>query len=285
MPRVAVVTDTTPYLPPELADRLDIHRVSLSINWPDAQQREGDLDGFGPFYERLRAAHELPTTSQPSVGDFLAVYEPLLEQGLDVLSIHLSGGLSGTVQSARQAAAQCPPGRVHVVDSATACGGHGLMALTAAAGASEGLDVEGCVARARAAREGLVMWFAVDTLEYLVRGGRIGRARGLVGSALKIKPILSLESDITPIERVRTSARAFARLTELLARLHDEGVDGWAVQHIQAPDEAQRLVARGREIFGTEPVFVSEVGPVIGAHVGPGLLGAGGVPRRLLGGL
>jgi DegV family protein with EDD domain len=282
MSGVAVVTDTTHYLPRELVEANEIHEVSLYVNWPDSQERESAMGTFDAFYDRLRGARELPTTSQPSVGDFLAVYEPLLDSGRDIVSIHLSGGISGTVESARQAAAQCPPGRVQVLDSTTACGGLGLMTLVAAKGAREGIGIEACLDRARQARERLTLWFAIDTLEYLVRGGRIGRAQGLVGSALKIKPILSVESDITPVERVRTSARAFARMAEMLRTLHGDGVDGWVVQHIQAPDEAARLADVGREIFGTDPVFVSEIGPVIGAHVGPGLIGAGGVPRSLV---
>lgn len=283
MPGVSVVTDTTHYLPSALVAANEIHEVSLYVNWPDVQQRESEMATFDPFYERLRAAKELPTTSQPSVGDFLAVYEPLLDAGQDIISIHLSGGISGTVGSARTAAEQCPPGRVRVIDSATACGGLGLMALAAAAGAREGIGMEAIVARVQETRERLTLWFAIDTLEFLVRGGRIGRAQGMVGSALRIKPILSVESDITPIERVRTSARAFARLAEMLRTLKDDGVDGWVVQHIQAPEQAEKLADVAREIFGSEPVFVSEIGPVIGAHVGPGLIGAGGVPRRLLG--
>jgi DegV family protein with EDD domain len=283
MSGVAVVTDTTHYLPRELVEANDIREVSLYVNWPDAQERESQMGSFDAFYDRLRGARELPTTSQPSVGDFLAVYEPLLAEGRDIVSIHLSGGISGTVESARQAAEQCPPGRVHVLDSSTACGGLGLVAMAAAKGAREGMGAEACLDRARQARERLTLWFAVDTLEYLVRGGRIGRAQGLVGSALKIKPILSVESDIAPVERVRTSARAFARMVEMLRTLQADGVDGWVVQHVQAPAEAERLAEQGREIFGTEPVFVSEIGPVIGAHVGPGLIGAGGVPRDLVG--
>ncbi len=283
MSGVAVVTDTTHYLSRELVERHALHEVSLYVNWPDRQERESELGSVQAFYDELRAARELPTTSQPSVGDFLAVYEPLLAAGQDVLSIHLSGGISGTVEAARQAAAQCPEGRVQVLDSETACGGLGLMAVAAAVGAREGIGMSACIARAREARERLTLWFAIDTLEYLVRGGRIGKARGMVGSALKIKPILSVESDITPVERVRTSKRAFERLVEMLRTLKDDGVDGWVVQHIQAEEEAQRMVDAGREVFGTEPVFVSEIGPVIGAHVGPGLIGAGGVPRRLLG--
>jgi DegV family protein with EDD domain len=142
--------------------------------------------------------------------------------------------------------------------------------------------VASVVARVSTARDALKMWFAVDTLEYLRRGGRIGGAQAWLGSALKIKPILTLEGEITPIERVRTAQRAFARMQSFVDELHEGGCDGWVVQHIQAPEEAGRLIEYGREVFGVEPLFVSEVGPVIGAHVGPGLLGVGGVPGELV---
>src|SRR5438094_6671325 len=131
MPGVAVVTDTTHYLPRALADSEGVHQVSLYVNWPDGQEREADMATFEPFYERLRASADLPTTSQPSIGDFLSVYEPLVAEGRDVVSIHLSGGISGTAESARQAAAQVD-GRVEVVDSETGCGGLGLVVVAAA---------------------------------------------------------------------------------------------------------------------------------------------------------
>jgi DegV family protein with EDD domain len=284
MPGVAVVTDTTHYLPRALADSEGIHQVSLYVNWPEGQERESDMPSFDAFYERLRRSADLPTTSQPSIGDFLAVFEPLVSAGTDVVSIHLAGGISGTVESARQAAEQAG-GRVEVIDSETACGGLGLVVLAAARAARDGCSVDEVVAAARAARAVLKIWFAIDTLDYLQRGGRIGKAQAMLGAALKIKPILSLESEIVPVERVRTSGRAFERMVDYAQSRKDAGADGWVVQHIQAVDQAERLVERGREIFGTEPVWVSEVGPVIGAHVGPGLVGVGGVPRGMLRGL
>src|SRR4051812_23222478 len=284
MPGVAVVTDTTHYLPRDLADAAGVQQVSLYVNWPEGQERESDMPTFDGFYERLRASADLPTTSQPSIGDFLAVYEPLVADGREVISIHLAGGISGTVESARQAAEQAR-GRIEVIDSETACGGLGLVVLAAARAARDGKSLDEVVAEAREARAALKIWFAIDTLDYLQRGGRIGKAQAMLGAALKIKPILSLESEIVPVERVRTSGRAFERMVDYARSRKDDGADGWVVQHIQARELAERLVERGREIFGTEPVWVSEVGPVIGAHVGPGLMGVGGVPRGMLRGL
>jgi DegV family protein with EDD domain len=286
MPGVAIVSDTTHYLPREFVAANDIHEVSLYVNWPDEQQRESEMPDFDAFYERLRAGREVPTTSQPSIGDFLAVYEPLLDDGRDILSIHLSGGISGTVEAARQTADQLAErgfgGRIRVLDSSTACGGLGLMALAAGAAVRAGGGLDEAERRAQEAREALAVWFCIDTLEYLQRGGRVGKAQAWLGGALKIKPILSIESEILPVERVRTAGRAFERMVAYLQARHDDGADAWVVQHIQAPDQAERLVERGREIFGTDPAFVSEVGPVIGGHVGPGLIGVGGVPSRLL---
>jgi len=154
--------------------------------------------------------------------------------------------------------------------------------LAAAAVARAGGDFEAVLARTQEARAALRIWFCIDTLAYLQRGGRIGRAQAWVGGALKVKPILSLEAEITPVERVRTSGRAFERMVDYLRSRRDEGADGWVIQHIQAPERAAELVERGRELFGCEPQWVSEVGPVIGTYTGPGLIGVGGVPARLL---
>jgi DegV family protein with EDD domain len=286
MASVAVVTDSTHYLPRELADAYDIAQVSLYVNWNGRQDRESELPDFDGYYEHLRTATELPTTSQPSVGDFLDVYQPLLEQGRDVVSIHLASGLSGTYEAALAAKAQIDERgvdrRIEVLDSASAGGGFGCVALAAAARARRGADVDEVIRGAQEGRQALKMWFCVDTLEFLRRGGRVGAAQAWVGSTLKVKPILTLEAEITPVERVRTAGRAFERMVDYMRSRCDDGADGWVVQHIQAPDQAERLVERGREMFGCEPLFVSEIGPVIGTHVGPGLIGVGGVPAELV---
>jgi DegV family protein with EDD domain len=286
MTPVAVVADTTNYLPRELTDREGIHQVSLYVGWGDDRQREIELDSFDPFYERLRTDPSLPTTSQPSIGDFLAVWEPLLDEGNDIVSIHLAGGISGTCESARQAhgllAERGLGERVEVIDGETACGGLGLLLLAAAAAARGGADKTAVAVRVQEARKALKIWFCVDTLEYLQRGGRIGKAQAWIGGTLKIKPILSLEYEITPVERVRTAKRAFERMVQYAQELQDGGADRWVVQHIQAHEQAERLMDRCREIFGSEPIFTSEVGPVIGTYTGPGLLGVGALPHSLL---
>jgi DegV family protein with EDD domain len=287
MDRVAVVTDTTHYLPRDLVTRLDLHQVSLYVTFEGETEREADITDLADFYTRLSASSEMPSTSQPSVGDFLAVYEPLLEAGRDIVSIHLSAGISGTFTAAEQARDQLvergiDSDRIVVLDSATACAGLGMLAMAAASVARAGGSAAEAAEAAQACRRDLKVWFAVDTLEFLRRGGRVGGAQAWLGSTLKIKPILSIESEILPIERVRTSKRTFERLIEYLTARHDDGCDTFFIQHVHAPDQAERLVERGREIYGREPEMVSEVGPVIGAHVGPGLLGVSGMRRSLL---
>jgi DegV family protein with EDD domain len=286
MTPVAVATDSTHYLPRALADAEGVHQVSLYVGWQGQPERELAMDGFDAFYKRLRDDPELPSTSQPSIGDFLAVWEPLLESGSDVVSIHLAGGISGTCEAARQAHALLAERglgeRVAVIDGETACGGMGLLILAACAAAHAGADRDAVVARVREARAALRIWFCLDTLEYLKRGGRIGKAQAWLGGTLRIKPILSLEYEIVPVERVRTAGRAFERMVAYARELHDSGADGWVVQHIQATEQSQRLIDRCREIFDSEPVFTSEVGPVIGTYTGPGLIGVGAVPRALL---
>jgi DegV family protein with EDD domain len=286
MSTVAVATDSTNYLPRSLIDSEGVHQVSLYVGWKGQSERELDMDGFEAFYVRLRDDPELPSTSQPSIGDFLAVWEPLIEAGHDIVSIHLAGGISGTCEAARQAhgllAERGLGERVEVIDGETACGGTGLLVLAACAAARSGADRQAVVARVRETRKALRIWFCLDTLEYLRRGGRVGKAQAWLGGTLRIKPILSLEYEIVPVERVRTAGRAFERMVKYAQELHDSGSDGWVVQHIQATDQAQRLIDRCREIFDSEPVFTSEVGPVIGTYTGPGLIGVGAVPRSLL---
>jgi DegV family protein with EDD domain len=288
MSGVAVVTDSTHYLPREVVARHGLHEVSLYLNWNGRTVRESEITDYDAFYDELQSASELPSTSQPSVGDFLAVYEPLLDAGQDIVSVHISGQISGTVHAAEQARDSLvergiDAGRIRVIDSYTGCAVLGLVAVAAANAARDGADVAAAAEAAERLREEASIWFAVETLEYLRRGGRIGAASAWVGSALKIKPILTMEGEIKPLERVRTSRRALDRLVGFWETRHSDGCDRFFIQHVQAQDVAQRLAERGRAIFGRDPEILSEIGPVIGAHVGPGLVGVSALPSRLLG--
>lgn len=285
---VAVVTDSTTYLPRATVEREGIHEVSLYLNAGLTTTREAELNAdLDAFYGELRVAQEIPKTSQPSVGDFVDVYAPLLAAGHDVVSIHLSAGISGTTATARLAAAEATAAqgdrRIEVVDSGSACGGLGLIVLAAAAAANAGCGIQETLDRTIAARADASIWFAIDTLEFLRKGGRIGRVQSWLGGALSIKPILSVDAEgIKPIERARTQKRAFQRMVDFSSELKAAGRTAYCVQHIQAPLEAEQLAGRAREIFGHDPVFSSEIGPVIGVHTGPGLLGIGGIAPGML---
>ena len=283
----AVVCDTTAYLPTELVAARGIETISLYVSVDGHMEKESEITDFEDFYERLRASESGATTSQPSIGDFLEVYEPLLAAGKEVVSIHISAGISGTFEAAGQARERLIEEdkggeRLFLMDSRTAAGGMGLCALGAASAAASGADAQGTLARAEETRESLKMWFAIDTLEYLRRGGRIGGARAWIGGALKIKPILTLEEEITPVERVRTRARSLERLRGYARQRKDSDAYGWVVQYIQDKETADSLIEDCYEIFGCDPAFISEVGPVLGAHVGPGLLGVGSVRTDLI---
>ncbi|MGO9320811.1 MAG: DegV family protein [Solirubrobacteraceae bacterium] len=279
---MAVVTDSTPYLPQSLIDSLGIHQVSLYVGWGGDLRPEHEYRDLDAFYARLHASPQLPTTSQPSVGDFLSCYRPLLDAGWDVLSIHIAAGLSGTCESAREAARilaeETQPGRVEVLDSQTGAGGLGCLVALAASLAERGEPLQEIVDCVRRGRESLDIWFCLDTLEYLRRGGRIGAAQAMVGTALKIKPILTFGTEIAPVGRVRTHRRALERMAAYLHELHERGATDWIVQHAQAPADAERLVAEGTALFGFAPLFCTEVGPVLGAHLGSGML-VGGMTR------
>jgi DegV family protein with EDD domain len=288
MADTAVVTDSTSYLPPELIERHAITVVPLYIVF-DGERTvpEVEITDYGAFFEELRSIERLPTTSQPSVGDFTQVYEPLLAEGREIVSVHISGGLSGTPAAARQAKEALERDgeggeRIEVIDSTTAAGGLGFMVLAAAKAAAEGATAAEVAEQVAQARGELKLWFVIDTLEFLRRGGRIGAASAWIGSTLKVKPILTVENEMTPVERVRTSKRAFERMVDYAGQCKHSGAEAWSAQHINAPDACERLIESCSEVFGHPPTIVSELGPVLSVHTGPGLLGIGGLPARFL---
>jgi len=251
------------------------------VGWDGDLRPEGEY-GLDAFYTRLRESPTLPATSQPSVGDFRACYEPFVSAGRDVVSVHIAAGISGTYESATEAARSLADeghrGRIEVVDGQTGAGGLGCLVVAAARAAEQGLGRQAVADVVRETRRRLEMWFCLDTLEYLRRGGRIGGAQAMIGTALKVKPILTFGTEISPVGRVRTKKRALERMDEYLRELHERGATDWVVQHAQSSQDAEYLVAQGTEIFGAGPLFCTEVGPVLGAHLGSGML-VGGVVR------
>jgi DegV family protein with EDD domain len=285
---VAVVTDSTSYLPGEVVDSLGIQVVSLYWDLGDGHARETDSgDDYGEFYAALEAAATVAKTSPPTVEDFIAVYEPLLADGRDVVSIHISRGLSETCTNAEMAAGQLATGgnegdRITVLDSAGGGAQLGLVAMAAAHAARRGSDAAAVAEVTKGARQEARTWFLLDTLEYLRRGGRLGGAIAWVGSTLNIKPILEAATELRAVERVRTRARGTERLVEFGRQQVALGADAWCVQHSRALDDANQLVERMRAVFARPPEFVAEVGPVFGTHLGPGVVGIGTMPARFL---
>lgn len=277
---VGVVTDSTSYLPPEARRDLGIEVVPLQVVIGGTAYDELDRSASGTFAAALRGRQQV-TTSRPAPASFAAAYERLAERGCDaVVSIHLSSQMSGTVESATLAAKDVPL-PVDVVDSRSLGMGLGFAVLSAASAAAEGASAEAVAggARNRVAASSAV--FYLDTLEHLRRGGRIGAAAALVGSALAMKPLLHLvDGHIEPLEKVRTSARAIARLEEVAVARAGAGPVDVAVHHLDSPDRAEALAGRLTErLPALGDLYVSEVGAVVGAHVGPGMLAVVVAPR------
>ncbi|MGJ6960771.1 DegV family protein [Streptosporangium sp. G11] len=273
-PPVAVVTDSTAYLPPEEVSRLGIIVVPLQVvvggrSFDDMARADGPSVG-----DALRERGRM-TTSRPAPRRFAEAYDEAAARGATgIVSIHLSAEMSGTVEAAR-AGAEDSPIPVDVVDSRSIAMGLGFPVLAAASAAAEGATRAEVADAARRCAESVRSFFYLDTLEYLRRGGRIGAAETLLGSALMIKPILHIsDGTIVPLEKVRTASRAIARLEDLAVEAAGAGPVEVAVQHLGARSRAETLAARlPLRIPALTKVVVVEVGPVIGAHVGPGMLG------------
>lgn len=275
MSRVCIVTDSGSDLAPELASDAGVHVVPLTVTFGPREFRDGvDLSPKG-FYELLSQADtaSMPRTTQPSPSDFEGVYRPLVDAGWAVVSVHMSSRLSGTFQSAALAA-RAAGGEIHLVDSESASLGTGLLVLEAARLAKAGADARAIVERLEALRDRQKVFFSVDTLEYLQRNGRIGKAQAFVGGLLHVKPILTLaEGIVHPLERVRGKARVQARLVELAAEAAGSDPVRVAVVHGNAPAEAASLVEALRAHLTVTELVTAVLGPTIGTHAGPGTLG------------
>jgi len=266
--RFRVVTDSTSDVPAEWCERYGIEVVPLSVLFGSEAFRDRVDLSVDQFFVRLRRADRLPTTSAPSPGDFAAAYERLSHECDGVVSIHISGSLSGTVEAARAGAQAVEGFPVHVVDSRclTVCVAFLCRVAAEAASLEEAVSrVEERVPRQR-------ILALLDTLRYLEMGGRIGRARALLGAVLDVKPILGVvEGQVHPLDRVRTRSKAIPRMVELLRR--DLPVERLAVMHAQAPDDAERIRARLATELPDVSVEVGQIGAVLGTHTGPGAVG------------
>lgn len=284
--QTAVVTDSTAYLPAKAAGEFGVTVVPLQVVLGGRSYAEGIEIGGEQVAEALRADQRV-TTSRPSAQTFVETYTGLRGRGVSgVVSVHLSGDISGTVDAARTAAAQTARGglSVEVVDSRSLGMGLGFGVLAAARAALDGADVARVADAARRRSLESSIYLYVDTLEFLLRGGRIGAAQAWLGSALTIKPLLHLvDGRLEPLDRVRTTARALDRLVEVAtadALQARHGAVELAVHHLAAPDRAAEVAGRLRaQLPAVGEITVSEVGAVVGAHVGPGTVGIVVAPR------
>lgn len=272
---IKIVTDSGSGITPEIAQQYGITVVPLYVHFGTETFREGvDID-LPEFLSRLKSSPQLPTTSQPSAGDFLEVYKPLTADGSEVISILLSAKLSGTVASAYAAREMLPDTQIHIVDSQFISAAQAMMAVEAARMAAAGQSADVILARLKKLVAGFRIYFVVDTLEYLQKGGRIGKAAAFLGTALQMKPLLALEEGIVEAkERIRTKNRALVRIQELVVQdTAGRSCRYLGVLHAAAPDDACQLEARLVSRLSPAETMIAEVGPIITTHAGPGLVG------------
>jgi DegV family protein with EDD domain len=273
---VAVVTDSTAYLPDELTEAYGIHVVPLYVVLAGRSGREGWDIGPDEVARALTIRRQTVSTSRPTPGDFVAAYRRALDEGAErLVSIHLSSELSSTWDAARLAASQVGEHIVTVVDSRSAAMGSGFAVLAAARSAAAGADAATVARTAQDIADATRTFFVVDTLEHLRRGGRIGSAAAVLGSALAVKPVLHVrDGRVVPLEKVRTSARALNRMVQRAVEAAGQGPVSVAVHHLAAAEKAERLAADLRDrLPQLRELHVSELGAAIGAHVGPGAVG------------
>lgn len=277
MSKFAIVTDSTSYIPPEIAQKYGITITPQVLIWDNQTYRDGIDIQPTEFYSRLKTAKVMPSTSQVSPATMQETFQGLVDKGLSVLGIFISSKLSGTLQSAIQAKELMGSAgeKVTLVDSQSTAMALGFQALAAARAMEAGASLEDCAAMASKAHERTGVFFAVDTLEFLHRGGRIGGAQRFIGSALNLKPILALkEGKVEGVDRIRTKSKAHERILELVA----EQVKGksnirLATLHANAAEDARNLLDRAAAELSPVETLFTEVSPVVGTHAGPGTVG------------
>ncbi len=281
MKKVKIVTDSAQDFAPELLLKQGIRVVPLTVHFGD----ESYLDGYElrgkAFYDLLRTSPHHPRTSQPSPAAFMEVFDAETKDGSQVIAITLSSGLSGTYQSAVLARSELPDRDIAVVDSKTGSGGYGLIAMAANEMALSGEDPADILSEVLRMRDEMVMFFAVDTLDYLARNGRIGRAKHLLGSLLKVKPILTVDKEgmVTSADQVRGKSRVIPRIVELVKSRIPEGEEvDVTITNAENPEEAAKMLQALEEALNVRKAYGSEIGAIIGTHTGPGAMAVFVVP-------
>lgn len=275
MSRTVLVTDSTAYIPDDLVDKYGIMVAPQILLWGE----ETFLDGVNitptEFYARLQSTDVMPTSSQVTIPYFVNLFKPLVEEGASILAILISEKLSGTIQSAIQARKEFPGAKIEIVDSKSTAMELGFQVLAAARAAEAGKSFDEVLSVAQNAKQHTGIYFAVDTLEFLHRGGRIGGASKLLGTALNIKPLLGVvDGRVESIEKIRTKNKAYSRLLDVMGEeINDRPNLRLATLHAAAEDDARELLAQAVERFNPIETIVAEVSPVVGTHAGPGTCG------------
>lgn len=275
MSKIALVTDSTAYIPKEFVDQYRILVAPQVLVWGEQTYRDGLDIQPKEFYERLAKASVMPSTSQATIASFLEIFKRLQEEDYEILAILISQKLSGTIDSAVQARDMLAGGRIEIVDSQSTAMALGFQVLSVARAIEEGANLADCVALAEKARQHTGVVFAVDTLEFLHRGGRIGGGSRFLGTALNIKPILELvDGRVEAVERVRTRRKSLLRLVEMiLERIGGRHPVRLATLHANSPADAQELMSAACERIECLESVLAEVSPVVGTHAGPGTVG------------
>lgn len=275
MPKVAIVTDSTAYIPQENLQPYQIRVAPQVLIWGEQTYEDGVDISPSEFYNRLKTAKIMPSTSQVTPAKFAKIFGELLDQDCQILAMLISEKLSGTIASAVQAIESFPGAPIEIVDTNTTAMAMGFQVLTVARAAEQGASLAECKALAEEARKHTGVVFAVDTLEFLHRGGRIGTASRFLGTALNIKPILEVTGGrVEAVERVRTRQKSLERLLELTEeRIAHRQPVRLATLHAQSPEDARTLLEMGKQRFGAVEHIFSEVSPVVGTHTGPGTVG------------
>ena len=277
MSKIAIVTDSTAYIPPDLIQKHNLTVTPQVLIWGEETFQDGVDIQPDEFYTRLKTAKVMPSTSQVSPATMKATFESLIEKGFDVLGIFLSAKLSGTIQSATQAVDMMEKAgeKVTFVDSNSTAMAMGFQVLTVARAVANGANLEDAVALAEKARDYTGVYFAVDTLEFLHRGGRIGGAQRFLGTALNMKPVLAVQDGrVEAVERIRTKGKALERVLELvMEQTQDKTPVRLATLHASAEEEARTLLDKASKLLNADESILTSVSPVVGTHAGPGTVG------------
>lgn len=273
--RIVVITDSSAYIPESALAGLHVPVIPLWLLWDEESLRDGVDIRPSTFYPRLRASRTLPTSSQPTVAEFVEFYHQAAQNADTIVSVLVSAKISGTIANAQAAVEQLSDLDIRIVDSYNSSMGLGHVVLAAARAAEEGKSVEEVVAAAERMRDKINFIFVVDTLEYLHKGGRIGGAKRLMGTALRVKPMLEFRGgQIEPLEQVRTKKKAYARLLEIAAeRLQGKPIAEATIADIDNTADGDLVAQMVIDRFKPRVIHRSKVSPVVGTHVGPGTIG------------